>query len=1089
MFVDESKPIRWQTIVNEARERSLSLEQGDPVPHGQLSSTLVDLGHAQSNTEATSHIERAVNRGALDASPGEFADEYLPVGAEYIQIESGVYPTDLMECSQWLITEYGSKRPHAHWQGDTGPVDYTDEDNWTDFDTARDYAKKVGRYDLAFSFSSKDDFVFIDFDDVRDPDTGEIDPGVENIIRRADSYADVSTSGTGVHLIVRGRLSPENKTLMGSFGENRGDIEVYEKSRFCVMTGEHLAETPRGCTPAQEVIDELEEEYGSIPESVPDEAIEPPQKEREELEMIESTGNEDDIWDAIKQVRPGDIRLKSKVTNVRQDGSKDLDPSWEHSESGTRIGQFSDGWVYRKGMIGLDALQIVALEERIISSPDEYPRGNDYWAAVDALRDRGALIPRYRSEGELQLPTGALGDVSDLSLEEIREQARQEGRNWPTTEEVMNRVGADLYASMRRAENVIIKAPTASRKTTNVAKTSWKGRNEVTGGEPVVTFYPTRKSRDEAKRLSDEYRTDSKVLKGRKEICDAAAGKLDQSLNITGSKTISEWLDHMCDDKKIPFTQAHARLDQAHKAETGEPLPCGCHNNREKEESQWDDVPRNEDGEVVYDSIIATQPFANVPKLIKNANVIFDEQPNFELGMDSADIKEMTTSLLRHLDASVQTWEELIVNKTDRNRYVKNEIRQSLQQVPDEDWLYRDPDAHALAPVIARAIFNAELGDNGRLYGVATQDWPIWMTDPPEDWEGPSVHVVVNSKHDISKVYVVPPLHLARCVIGLDAHPSEEQWEMNTRLGMEVRAVLREDEARLWRLFERGLFVIQIGTADRPLTNGEYFNEERTRVLLKDLHDHFGELRTAVTTKAVEDRVSQIFEGDLGVDGPAIITIGNEKSRNDFADETVGVVLGCVDPGDDNVLDFLTLLEGQARPERSDTDCDDCGGTGCTSCDDTGKKRAHGRGFVGQDADQAEELLESVRAKGVAQGVGRYARKADAPEEFTLVFVWSDVLPDELVDMKISDVRPLTETQEEVIEFVRSAEGGATTREIAAEIDITKEGARKTLAKLAEIGRVSVDEGAGKYGANVYDVDRSIRSMTDLSPRSGEVAG
>lgn len=64
-------------------------------------------------------------------------------------------------------------------------------------------------------------------------------------------------------------------------------------------------------------------------------------------------------------------------------------PSWASSKSGTCLAQTGDGWVYRKGMRGLDALQVVALEERIISSGDAYPSGKQFWEAVDALRLRG----------------------------------------------------------------------------------------------------------------------------------------------------------------------------------------------------------------------------------------------------------------------------------------------------------------------------------------------------------------------------------------------------------------------------------------------------------------------------------------------------------------------------------------------------------------------------------------------------------------------------------------------------------------------------------------------------------------------------
>lgn len=87
--------------------------------------------------------------------------------------------------------------------------------------------------------------------------------------------------------------------------------------------------------------------------------------------------------------------MRSKQTREHSNGTYSYDPSWVHSESGTRLGVLEDVWIYRKGMIALDALQLVALEERIITDERKYPEGRDFWKAVDALRDRGAHIPKF----------------------------------------------------------------------------------------------------------------------------------------------------------------------------------------------------------------------------------------------------------------------------------------------------------------------------------------------------------------------------------------------------------------------------------------------------------------------------------------------------------------------------------------------------------------------------------------------------------------------------------------------------------------------------------------------------------------------
>jgi hypothetical protein len=160
--------------------------------------------------------------------------------------------------------------------------------------------------------------------------------------------------------------------LPAADGFDDAEIEVYDAGRYSAMTGNHIAGTPQETTDCQAFLD------------------------------------------AIQHTGPGDIRLRSTVTQERTDGSKSMDPSWAQSKSGTRLAEVGDGWVYRKGMVGLDALQVVALEERIVSSETEYPSGEDFWQAVEALRERGAHIPEYEpSEGDAE-HTPVLPDREEL---------------------------------------------------------------------------------------------------------------------------------------------------------------------------------------------------------------------------------------------------------------------------------------------------------------------------------------------------------------------------------------------------------------------------------------------------------------------------------------------------------------------------------------------------------------------------------------------------------------------------------------------------------------------------------------------------
>ncbi|MBA2276201.1 MAG: hypothetical protein H0W06_00430 [Chloroflexia bacterium] len=87
---------------------------------------------------------------------------------------------------------------------------------------------------LGFVFTNDDPYVGIDLDKVIEPDTGVIDAEAKGIIDNFGSYTEISPSGTGIHIIVKGRL-PEGVT-----GRRQGHIELYQSGRYFTMTGHRL---------------------------------------------------------------------------------------------------------------------------------------------------------------------------------------------------------------------------------------------------------------------------------------------------------------------------------------------------------------------------------------------------------------------------------------------------------------------------------------------------------------------------------------------------------------------------------------------------------------------------------------------------------------------------------------------------------------------------------------------------------------------------------------------------------------------------------------------------------------------------------
>jgi hypothetical protein len=98
-------------------------------------------------------------------------------------------------------------------------------------------AWKSGHYSgIGFVFSAEDDIVGIDLDKCRNPQTGQVEPWAQAVIDKFATYSEVSPSGRGIHLYLRGKLPAGPR--------KKGHIEVYESARYFTVTGEHIPSTP-----------------------------------------------------------------------------------------------------------------------------------------------------------------------------------------------------------------------------------------------------------------------------------------------------------------------------------------------------------------------------------------------------------------------------------------------------------------------------------------------------------------------------------------------------------------------------------------------------------------------------------------------------------------------------------------------------------------------------------------------------------------------------------------------------------------------------------------------------------------------------
>lgn len=144
-------------------------------------------------------------------------------------------PAELKARPQWVVWRYeqrdgkATKVPYRATRTDVR-ADATDLMTWGTFGKALAAYERGNADGVGFVFSSGDPYAGVDLDGCHDPETGEIESWAEKMVAALGGYAEVSPSGKGVHVIVRGK-APNRR---------RGPVEMYSSERFFTLTGEVL---------------------------------------------------------------------------------------------------------------------------------------------------------------------------------------------------------------------------------------------------------------------------------------------------------------------------------------------------------------------------------------------------------------------------------------------------------------------------------------------------------------------------------------------------------------------------------------------------------------------------------------------------------------------------------------------------------------------------------------------------------------------------------------------------------------------------------------------------------------------------------
>ncbi|MFQ5770030.1 MAG: helix-turn-helix domain-containing protein, partial [bacterium] len=145
-------------------------------------------------------------------------------------------PSELKERNHWVcwgIEKRDSKDTKIPYSPHGGKAKSDDPSTWGTFEQAQAYLEQHPNLSgLGFVFADDDPFCGVDLDKCRNPETGEINADAQKIIDDFASYTEISPSGKGAHIIIKGKKKG-NKA-------RKGKIEMYDSGRYFTVTGNVL---------------------------------------------------------------------------------------------------------------------------------------------------------------------------------------------------------------------------------------------------------------------------------------------------------------------------------------------------------------------------------------------------------------------------------------------------------------------------------------------------------------------------------------------------------------------------------------------------------------------------------------------------------------------------------------------------------------------------------------------------------------------------------------------------------------------------------------------------------------------------------
>jgi hypothetical protein len=1005
------------------------------------------------DTEARRTDSRDANPTLDTPEPGSSDDGITTDGgvwseADFTAPESGVWPPALHGREQWM--GHVEKKPFAPWADRDHPEADDDDDarwkwglreNYVDGETvaiAEDDPRLDGR---VFLQREDDPFAYVDGDDVRDPETGEVHPAFVAVLNHLGlTYADVSQSGAGVHAVYRGELPEGVKQAAWRlddepFGGNDDlpSVEIYARKRVCVMTGEHVPGTP---TEVREWSDsllwmvlELNDQLSPVvtgPETAR-ETVDLSDHDPEATTSGETTDDIRDVFVALDRLDPKRVAEKTIVHRWNDDastseGTRAFSPTWGRNSNGTANIVDNQIWQDTGDEAGYGGPVVMALidagEMRPRNADPSRANGSLWWKGVEHLRDLGFEIPEVDD-------AGSHADAERVAVLPNSPRAKAAANGWAwrnadrggeddalTVDDARERTTETIADAYDRGGRVLVEAlPTLGKSYGAVAAAAETD-------EPITVL--TGRGREEQYEQFKEWCANrglkAKVLSSVKRDCETFDGEHGEDI----ATTVNEWYDRGATGKEI-----HRDAEY----ELGKPLPCdGPAGARCSYKAAWQFEADD------YDVLIGHYNHAHVDSVTSGRTVVFDESPGdaFETTLGGSRLAGAVTRYIQNVEAlPFDDYTDLLANRDDPERRAR-----ALAHFEDND---PDRDAaqafatggHALAPLAAYTILaGAGDGDAGRNLGNGWERAKLpGMGDVGLfDRENGNVHLLTP-----------PDLKYARGVVGLDGTPTPRMWELALGGRMDHRRVLDTDVRREYVRDGLGLNIIRTTDAVKPYSGTtEHVAVDQDHTLLEAVADEH-DTRPALLTTATAERAYE------NADEPVLDAVqdykhyGNLKGSNQHAQVRLGAVIGSRHYGD-GFIQKWGAFAGE------------------------GVERGEGKGESLEYSGVGEDIHRHMTEHETLQALMRFGRDGHG----ATVYVHTNTLPEWIPvtggppESGNCVIRTRSDGERAVIEAAKdlAADGereGWSTTDVAEhpDVEVTERQARTHLARLVEDGYLS----------------------------------